>query len=444
MNKLYIYILFIILGLCIYLYINKKEKFNIGGQPNQIELICKSNSDDIMSQLLSWIDRLVYKETIIPCYDIPCNELPNYNISFRFQYWNKHIMLIENDIYRVINPILNSDYVRLTETGEINNLKYTKTFNFNELDIRNEIDSMIKNVLNYFHDKQIIKQILNNEEIYNNIFTSDCLSTSKIHLVIEDTTKLFGLNTQYNEQLPKFSSKCNNFLKKSSFIRPRGDNEYNHWHQDVPEVGSLTNPESYPYYFNCIITPSELRKGPLYRYAQEDCLYMDTQVSTNVTEQITNKTTLTRLSPYTTIEELNNNIQDSDDLDEIDFQGFATSNYEGTNIITQNSKTLREHYITGVMFDNLKLFHARGSFVNTNGIILNDKDKQSYINIYKDESSQVNEWISTIISPTNDKEKILNFKNEFKKFCASDFLTLPTFNSFCRRIIRITLVFKET
>ena len=32
MNKLYIYILFIILGLCIYLYINKKEKFNIGGQ----------------------------------------------------------------------------------------------------------------------------------------------------------------------------------------------------------------------------------------------------------------------------------------------------------------------------------------------------------------------------------------------------------------------------
>jgi hypothetical protein len=32
MNKLYIYILFIILGLCIYLYINKKDTFNIGGQ----------------------------------------------------------------------------------------------------------------------------------------------------------------------------------------------------------------------------------------------------------------------------------------------------------------------------------------------------------------------------------------------------------------------------
>jgi hypothetical protein len=32
MNKFYIYILFIIFGLCIYLYINKKDTFNVGGQ----------------------------------------------------------------------------------------------------------------------------------------------------------------------------------------------------------------------------------------------------------------------------------------------------------------------------------------------------------------------------------------------------------------------------
>ena len=96
------------------------------------------------------------------------------------------------------------------------------------------------------------------------------------------------------------------------------------------------------------------------------------------------------------------------------------------------------------MFDNLKLYHSRGTFENTNGIILNDKDKQSYINIYKDESSQVDEWFSAVISNINNKESILNLKNEFKNSCASDFLTLPTFNSFCRRIIRVTLIFKES
>lgn len=442
MNKFYIYILFIIFGLCIYLYINKKDTFNIGGR-NQIELICNYNSDNIMSQLLTWIDGLVYKETIIPCYDTHCNELSNYNDLFRRKYSDKNVMLIENDIYTVINPILNSDYIDITDNNDYKYLNYSRTFNFKELDITNEIDSMIKDILDYFNNKEIIKEILKNQQVYNNIFTSDCLSTSKIYIDIEDMTKYFGLNIQYNEQMPKFSRNCNKYLQKFNFIRPRGDYEYNNWHQDV-SFESLGDAESYPYYFNCLITPPKLRKGPLDRHIlQEDCLYMDTQVTTNLTEEVSHKYTGTTQQPYRTIEELKNNRQVTDDVDVIDSEGYATSNYQAINkIITENSKILREHYITGIMFDNFKLYHSRGTFRNTNGIILNDKDKQSYINIYKDESSQINEWFSAVIS--DNEEYNLNLKSEFKKFCASDFLTLPTFNSFCRRIIRVTLIFKES
>ena len=59
MNKLYIYVLFIIFGLCIYLYINKKDTFNIGGQ-SLSDIICTDSDSNIMNQAYVWINNLVY------------------------------------------------------------------------------------------------------------------------------------------------------------------------------------------------------------------------------------------------------------------------------------------------------------------------------------------------------------------------------------------------
>lgn len=438
MNKLYIYVLFIIFGLCIYLYINKKDTFNIGGQ-SLSDIICTDSDSNIMNQAYVWINNLVYKETTIPCYNTDCNTLHNYQDTYRKKYIEKNIMLIENDIFEVINPLIHSyDMTIKNNINDFKNIIYDRTFNFKDLG-DSEIDIYIKNILKYFDAKDIIKLILNDIDVYNNIFTNNCLDSSRIYLHVEDRTTYISSDSRFTDQRFSdiFSQKCNNYLKFMNF--KMDNNTYNYWHQDE-SYKDLVEPESYRYYFNCLIAPPNLR-GPLDKYFhQNDCLYMDTQVTTNLSDSITNINADTVHTPHRTIQELISHGNIARDTGNIDDYGYETSNYEATKIITESSRVLRENYITGIMFNNLDKFHSRGTFDNTNGIILNEKNKESYINLHKDESRDTDAWLATMIS--NDPIDISEFKNDFKRHCASDFLTLPTFDSYCRRIIRITLIFK--
>lgn len=431
MNKLYIYVLFIIFGLCIFLYINKLDKFNIGGP---FEIQCDADGRNLFSLIMGFI----YTDPQINCYDTPCTYSdPNYNDAFRKQYMEDKVMLIENDIYNVIIPILSSSYMNIyRDDDEFKNTGYTRLFNYKGL-INSEEDTLINGLLDYFIQKDIIKITLNDDSVFNNVFTSNALDSSEIFLQVEDITNYFGSDSQINEQTPVFSESCREYLKDFDF-RLSSNNVYNHWHQDTEYI-KLQWGDSFPYYLNCIITPPGPRKGPLYRILpQKDCLYMDTQVSTNLTNEIKNIYNNRIYTPESSSFLIENNGRYGDDTDNIDESGDATSDYiPRGQIIEHTSKVLRENQITGIMFDNYDKFHSRATFNDTNGIILNNEKRDEFKKLYKDTDSD--EWISANIR----EDGIYDFKQNFKNKCASDFITLPTYESVCRRIIRITLLFKE-
>jgi hypothetical protein len=421
MNKFYIYILFIIFGLCIYLYINKKDTFNIGGQ----------NIQNLYTSIIMMLSSCA----------INTNEIIDMSKPLNIRFIDKHIYLINNPTIEInIRNLSNTfkDYNIFDYNNDDTNLDN------NTSNLYNSQSRSIFNVLTFEYIQHIVNErfMLNDylndfEDIYNILNNQDIKNGLK--LLLESR----GDNVTYDKIYNNAQSIYIDFSERIDLAHYRYG-----YHQDASIDRHLshflgdnkTNQlDNVKYYFELFIIPKNnfnkivktLDNGYTIEEYKDDnniayCYNWDQRTTTNFTDGFTSRdsTHPNTLKPIDdidleTINEERMNY-DGERMNEFirstfggDPLGFLNEMLTNNNLI--KDYTTEEEYIeiqnnyNVVLFDNTKVFHnvpsnyigsfPRGKYKDNNNDItdtINLNNAENYYELmmndkyyYKDSDNQL-------------------------------------------------------